>query len=487
VLDLGLFSFVVIVLLAVSAVLLARKRASPPKTVAVLPCRNLSGSQDDEYFSDGMTEELITSLGKIKPLEVVARTSAFTFKNKNLSPREIGRRLHVGALVECTVGRSTDGFRITVSLVDAADGHPVWSKPYERNFRDVFVVQDEISRALASALQVTPAPGSDRSLAPPTTSEQAHELYLRGRYFFALRTDETTLRKSVAYFDSATRIDPSYAAAYSGLSDAHSVLSIWGFEPPLQGFPVAKLAAQRAVDLDSALAEAHTSLGIVSMFFDHDGETARRELTHAIALDPRYPAAHLFYAWYLTSHGLTDTAVAEAQMARELDPLSIIVNIRVGTMLYFADRYPQALAALQSSLELDSSNAMTHAELARVFMRLRRCPEALGEIRQLPASFQNAERGIEGFAYAACGRRPEAEAMLKDLVNQWQHGFMFASRIALLEVAFGKHDEALAWLDSAIAQRDPYSVSFAKEPLFRPLDGDPRFHRMLAKAGLERR
>jgi Flp pilus assembly protein TadD len=358
---------------------------------------------------------------------------------------------------------------------------------YEANVRDGFAVQDAMARAIANALQVRLTPDSDPLAMHRPTSEKAHELYLQGRYFFGLRTDETALRKSVAYFDSATRFDTSYAAAYSGLSDAYSVLSIWGFEPPLRGFPVAKRAAQRALALDPNLAEAHTSLGIISMWFDLDGKAARRELTRAIELDSRYSAAHLFYAFYLANHDSTAAAVDQARTARELDPLSIIVNIRVGTMLFYAGRYPQALAELKSSLALDSNNAMIHAELARVFVQLDRCSDAQGEIRQLPASFPNVERGVAGYVYAVCGLRPEAEAMLQDLVNQWKQGFVFASRIAALEVGLGRYEEALDWLDRAIDQRDPMSQSLNSEPMYRPLRSDPRFRRLVAKAGLERR
>jgi TolB-like protein/DNA-binding winged helix-turn-helix (wHTH) protein len=472
-------------------VMFAQRPGSSPASVtsiAVLPFTNLSGSQDDEYFSDGMTEELITALSRINGLRVAARTSAFTFKGRTVDAREIGRELHVGTLVEGAVQRSAGRLRVTARLVNAADGYQVWSEQYERDVRDLFAVQDEISRAVANALQVTLARGNDSGpVRRPTQSNEAHDLYLRGRYFLGLRTDETSLRKSVEYFDRAIQADSTYASAYSGLSDAYSVLSIWGFIPPREGFPRAKAAALRALALDSTLAAAHTSLGIVSLWFDLDGEASRRELTRAIALDPRYPAAHLFYAWYLAFRESPAAAVEEARRARELDPLSIIVNTRVGTMLYFAGRYDEALGQLRATLELDSSNAMANAELGRVLVELNRCPEALEAFRHLPASFQNVERGVTGYAYAVCGRRGDAVALLHELEAQSRGRFVFASRIAVLQIGLGAYDEAFAWFDRAIQQRDPMSQALAVEPLYRPLRGDPRFQTLLVKAGLQPR
>ena len=473
----------------VSAVLTRQHPPAPmstsPRTLAVLPCRNLSSSQDDEYFSDGMTLELITALGRIKALQVAARTSAFTFRNRNVSAQDIGQQLHVGALLECAVRRSGDRLRVTASLVTTSDGYQVWSDEYDRHYRDVFVIQDEIARAVARALQVTLHSADTLSTRRLTRSDSAHDLYLRGRSFFAMRTDERTLRKSIEYFEQAIRLDSSYAAAYSGLSEAYGVLSIWGFTRPRQGFDSAKVAALRALALDSTLAEAHTSLAIVSMWYDLDGATAERELNRAIALDSGYAPARLFHAWYLRSHGYADSAIKEARLARELDPLSLIANIRVGSMLFYSGKYEEARAELESALELDTTNAMAHAELARVFVQLHRCPEALATIYKLPASFQNVERGVEGYVYATCGHRPEAQTMLQDLQRRWRRGFVFASRIAVLEVGLHHYDDALGWLDSAIVQRDPMSQALAIEPLYAPLRSDPRFERLLAKAGLQ--
>ncbi|HEY2377964.1 MAG TPA: BTAD domain-containing putative transcriptional regulator [Gemmatimonadaceae bacterium] len=482
-----------LVLAGATAAVLARERnahPTPARSVAVLPCANLSSNKDDEYFSDGMTDELITALGKIRELRVPARTSAFVFKGRNVPARQIGQELHVSSLVECTVMRGGGRLRITARLIDAADGYQLWSQEYERDVGDVLAVQDEISRAVARALQVTLAAGNDTlPVRRLTTSQEVRDLYLQGRSFFGLRTDEKSLRNSVEYFKRAVQLDSLYAPAYSGLSDAQSLLSIWGFDPPSEGFARAKEAALRALALNDALAEAHTSLGIVSMFFDLDGEKARRELRRAMELDPRYPSTHLFYAWYLTSHGSGDSAVAEARVARDLDPLSIIVNIRVGTMLLFAGHYPEALTELRTTLELDSTNAMTHAELARVLVLLNHCSDALTEIRYLPASFQNVERGVAGYVDAMCGRRAEAVAMLKNLEDQSKERFVFASRIALLHVALGKgeYDYAFDWLERAITQRDPTSQLLEADPLYSPLRNDPRFHRLLVEAGLEHR
>lgn len=478
-----------IVLAGVTAAVLVRGHNSPPvaaRTVAVLPCKNMSDSHDDDYFADGMTEELITALGKIKDLHVPARTSAFAFKGRDVPDRQIGEELHVRTLVECTVRRGGGRLRISAHLINARDGFQLWNDKYDRDTSDMFAVQDEISRAVARALEVTLAADSDSvPVRRLTTSQEVHDLYLHGRDFFGMRADEITLRKSADYFNRAIQLDSLYAPAYSGLSDVYSLLSIWGFVPPRQGFPLAKSNALRALALDSTLAPAHTSLAIVSMFFDFDRDSAGRELTRAITLDPRYPSAHLFYAWNLIDRHLNDSAVAEARRARELDPLSIIANTRVGTMLFYAGRYEEARGELRTTLELDSTNAMAHAELARVFVQLNRCSDALAEIEHLPLSFQNVERGVAGYVDAMCGRKADALAMLKDLEDQSKTGFVFASRIALLHVALGESDKALDWLQRAVDQRDPMSSALGIEPLYRPLHNDPRFHRLLRESGLE--
>jgi tetratricopeptide (TPR) repeat protein len=271
------------------------------------------------------------------------------------------------------------------------------------------------------------------------------------------------------------------------LSDAHSVLSIWGYEPPREGFPRAKAAALRALHLDSTIAEAHTSLGIVSLFYDWDRATADRELTRAIAYDHQYAEAYLFHAWYFATIGNTSAAIASARQARDLDPLSVILNTRVGSMFVVARRYEDAIGELHKALELDSTTAMAYAELARAKMLERKCDDALAAIRHIPAVFPNTEGAIVGYADAECGRRPQALQILGD----WQRRatrdyYIHPSKIALVYMALGDSDAAFTWLERGIRERDPtLPFEVNTDPLADAIRRDSRFPRLLKEVGLD--
>ena len=471
-----------------AAVLFTDRGASPvegARAIAVLPCDNIGGDSSDEYFSDGMSEELIASLGRVPGLHVTGRTSAFSFKHKSVTAPEIGRALQVGALLECAVRRSGTRVRVHAELINVADGYQLWSEEYERDVQDVFAVQDEISHAIVGALKVRLAGATGAPLVRRlTVSPEAHDLYLKGRYFFGRRAGgEEDLRRSIEYFERAIRADSSYAEAYSGLSDAYSVLSIWVYLPPEEGFPRAKAAALRALELDSTLAEAQTSLGIINIWYNWDRSAAERELTRAMALDPQYPPAHLFYGWYLVLTGRTAEAIREAQLARGLDPLSVIINTRVGSMLYFARRYPEAIAQLRLALDLDSTSVMAHAELARVWMAQGRCTEALTAIRAIPPSFPNYEGLIVGNTDALCGPRADAMRVVSDLEARAPTGEVTYLKIAAIYVGLGDRDAAFAWLNRV---RSSSWISFVKiDPVFDPVREDPRYASLVRRIDLQ--
>jgi tetratricopeptide (TPR) repeat protein len=348
---------------------------------------------------------------------------------------------------------------------------------------DVFALQDEISRAIVNALQGTLGMAASTPLVPrATASPEAHDFYLQGRFFFGGRTDATRLRKSVDYFERAVHADPSYAAAYSGLSDAHSVLAIWNYEP--DGFDRAKVAARQALALDSTLAEAHTSLGIISLLHDWDLPAAERELTRAIALDPQYAPAHLFKQLYFTVVGKPADAIREIEQARQLDPLSVILSTRVGSSLYNAHRYDEAAAQLRHTLELDSTNALARAELARAYLQLHRCSDAIAAARLVPPGLQMTEGAVRGYAYALCGDRGEAVRVLNDLEHGISGGTARAVEIAQVHVGLGQRDSAIAWLEQGYQDRDPYMILLSVEPLYQPLRSDPRFERLVKLVGL---
>jgi len=448
------------------------------RSIAVLPFTSLSADPTDEYFSDGMSEELITALSRVSGLRVVPRTSSFSFKNRNLRSREIGAELHVETLLEGTVRRLGGRVRVAAQLVSVSSDSVLWSDEFQRDIKDVWAVQDEIAHAIVNALAVRLAGGRETQLVTrATASPEAYEWYLRGRFAFGKRTGEG-LAEGIDAFEHAIRLDSAFAAAWSGLSDVFTVRSLFGYVAPREGLGRAQQAATRALALDSSLAEARASLGIVSLWYDWDLVPAERELDRAVALDPHYSTAHLFLAWHHVAARRPADALHAIEQARQSDPLSVIINARVATMLYFAGRYPDAVAQLHRSLTLDSTNAITHAELARAYAVQHRCAEALAELRFVPATFPNFEGSVRGTAPALCGRRADALAAVRDLERRGATGFVMASKIAIVFAALGERDSAFTWLDRAAAQREWPILVLGVEPLFDGLHGDPRFTRL---------
>src|SRR5437660_1064931 len=451
------------------------------RSIAVLPFASLSPSPDDEFFSDGMSEELINALTKVHGLRVVPRTSAFSFKGRNVPSRAVGDELHVETLLEGTVRRAGERVRVAAQLVSVRSDSVLWSEEYERDIHDVWAVQDDIARAIVRALEVQMVGGGSAPLVMRSTrSPAAYDLYLRGRYFFGKRTAEG-LRLGADYFEQAIRLDSAFAAAYSGLSDVLTVRSLFGYVAPQEGLRHAKQVASRALALDSRDAEARASLGLVGLRYDWGFEAAERELSRAAAIDPRYATAHLFLAWYRVIVGRPADAVREIQLAQQSDPLSVIVNPRVAGLLYYNHQYDQALAQLHRTLELDSTNVITHAELARTYLAQHRCAEALAELRFIPTGFTNYEAGVTGYVPASCGRRADALRALHDMEARSTREFVMASKIAGGYAALGDRDRAFQWLDRAVAQREWPVLTLKEDPLFAGLRNDPRFARVLAR------
>jgi len=449
--------------------------AADPRSSAVLPFTSLSADPNDEYFSDGMSEELINALTRVAGLRVVPRTSAFSFKGRNVKSPEIGAELQVENLLEGSVRRLGSRVRVTSQLVRARSDSVLWSDEYERDVKDVWAVQDEIARAIVTALEVQLSGGGRAALVTRSTvSPEAYELYLRGRYAFGKRTGEG-LRAGADYFRQAIHLDSTYAAAYSGLADALTVLSLFGYVTPADGLLRGKEVAQQALALDSSLAEARASLGIATLWYDRDLPGAERELKQALAIDPRYSTAHLFLAWDYAAAGRGDDAVRESEQARQFDPLSVIANTRVVTMLYLNRRYDPAIAQAERALSLDSGNAIAHAELARSFVQLHRCPEALAQLRYIPEDLPNFEGAVLGYTLATCGRRADAERVLQRLLDRGQRQFVFGSKIAVVYAALGRRDEAFLWMQRAAAAHEWPMLVLNVEPMFDALRGDPRF------------
>jgi serine/threonine-protein kinase len=393
-----------------------RRGTAAQPSLAVLPFVNESSSPDDQYFAYGITDELINALGQVPGVRVTARTSAFALRDSGLDVRTIGARLGATMLLEGTVQRAGGTIRVTAQFINAATGAVLWSDTYRRQGKDIIDVEDEISHAIVGALQLHLI-GTDHPLVQRRTDNpEAYDLYLKGRYFWNQRMAPQALGRAIGYFEQAIALDSSYARAWAGLADAYSLLPAFGDAPPSDAFTKAKAAAQRAVALDSTLADAHTSLGIIAVFHDWDWATAAREFDRSLALDPTESRTHLFHAWYYRSVGRLADALDELRTAQRLDPVSPIINARVAVVLRLMHRYDAAAAVARQAIELDSSNVNAYVELGQVLAVERKLPEALAAFpadRDLGAGYNVA--GPMGYVYGITGHRAEALAVQRRL------------------------------------------------------------------------
>jgi TolB-like protein/tetratricopeptide (TPR) repeat protein len=462
--------------------------ADSAPSIAVLPFANVGGDSTNAPFSDGIADELTTALGKIDQLSVMARTSSFSLKRKGLDAREIGRELRVRYVLEGSVQRVGNQRRIRADLIDVASGKEVWSGNLEHRAlnRNVFAVEDSITRSIVRQLLPHISSSAVVSSAKHSTENpEAHDLYLQGRYFLEKR-DSAGLTTAQRYFERAISKDTTYALAYAGLSDAYSHQSVWGYVFPRINFPRAKVYAARALALDSTLAEVHNSLAFISYFYDWNLPAAGAEFQKAINLNPSYPPAHLFYAWYFTSSDSMPAAIRESRRAVELDPFSSLDNLRLVSFLFYAGRYREALDQAQRTSERDPSYPGTKSELARVYFYLGRCDKALAVLDQIPPNMRGQELfGVAGFIFARCGRRLQALAELDRFSARERAGkYAYHYARAMVQAGLGNKDEAIAELEKGFVIRDWPMILLKRDPAFDSLHSDPRFVALVRKVGL---
>ena len=459
--------------------------AAERKSIAVLPFVNMSSDKENEYFSDGMTEELINALANIDGLRVAARTSTFALKGTNPSIRRVGEELNVGAVLEGSVRREGDRLRISAQLINVADGYHLWSHVYDRELKNIFALEEELARSIAQALKPKLVQtGSGPLVKPTTTNLAAHDLYLKGRYFWNKRTVEA-LTKALGYFQQAIEQDPGYALAYVGLADSTVLLPEYGSGSVAEALPKAKQPALKALELDGTLAEAHDVLGIIN---DHNYEwsAAEHEYRRAIELKPEYPTAHHRYSLLLIATGRVEQARAEAEQARQLDPTSPVINSQLTVALVAAREYDRAVEQAKKTLELDPGFPSARYWLARAYVGLGRYPEAVAELEKLRTSLTLRARnyGTLGYAYAMSGRRADALRLLAELDEYSKRGHISASAWALIYMGLGDKEQAFAWLDKAYAERDWQLRELKAHSMFDSLRSDPRFTRLLRKMQL---
>jgi TolB-like protein/Tfp pilus assembly protein PilF len=460
----------------------------------VLPFDNLTGDVDQEYLSDGLTEEMITQLGRLEPnrLKVLARSSTWKYKRADRDIGQLRREFGAEYVLEGSLRRAGERVRITAQLVRVDDQSQVWAETYERDFHDVLILQSEVAEAVSRTIAVTLTPDAKARLARarPVRSE-AYQDYLRGRFFWNRRT-EAALKQALGYFQKAIAADPGYAPAYSGLADSYLSLgaaSIVGGLPPRQAMPQAKAAALKALQIDGTLAEAHTSLAMVHLLYDWDLAACEKEFRRAIELDPNYTTAHHWYSHCLLLLGRTEESLAESKRALELEPLQLVVGIHLGWHYLYARQYDQAIEQFRKTLELDPAFPQTQRLAAWAYLQKGMHPEAIAALRSALNSLERDPEieGELGHALAVAGRRAEALAMLEGLGHLSATRYVSPYSVALVHAGLGNRDQALAWLDNAYAERSDYMPYLRLEPMLDGLRSDHRFAALVRRVGLPTR
>ena len=470
----------------VRGLLPASHGATEPASAAVLPFADLSPAKDQEYFSDGLTDELITALSRVDNLHVAARTSSFQFKGRDVDVRDVGRRLRVGAVLEGSVRRSGNRVRITAQLVDARDGYQLWADAYDRDLKDIFAVQEDIARAIISALRVRlGVTGSQALRARPTADVEAHDLYLKGRFSWNQRTSQG-MQEAVRYLEQAVARDPGFALAWAALADAYVLVIPYAGTSREVDWPKARSAAARALALDSTLGEAYTALAYGAMIYDWDWSTAEANFRRAIVADPAYPTGHQWYGDFLWSRGRLQEGLEQMQTAQRLDPLSLVIGGEVGQTYYLERRYDEAAARVLDLLKLDPNYPHSLYIIGLVYLQQHRYAEAIASMRRSLdlGGFQEDLAGGLAYAYWASGDTAAAARYTGELERRLASNRVGPFALALAYTGRGDVTRALEYLNRAIDVRDIFLPEDFFDPLLDPLRADPRFDRIDHRMGV---
>ena len=459
----------------------APPRGTDRRAIAVLPFVNASPDADTEYFTDGMTDELIDALTKVDGLHVASRTSVFALKGRQTDVRTLGALLGVAVVLEGTVRKSGVRLRIAARLTDVRDGRHLWSQRFDRDVADVFAVQDEIAGTIVATLRATLLGDiGDPTPRRYTADLAAYNLYLKGRYSWNKRTSEA-IAEGVRYFEEAIARDEGYALAYTGLADCFALQLDYRGVPVAEGMRRAKEFALRALALDETLAEAHTSLGWVLFIYDWDWEAASREFRRALELNPRYATARQWFSWSLMAQGRVEEAVAEGRIAAELDPASVSIRRSLGWLLYYARQYEAAAEQLRRAVELNPTAEETHRVLGLVRLQQGKLDEAEVAFREAIALSTELAYARAGLAYACArtGRTAEARAILDRLYAEAKERYVSPVAFVTVHLGLGDTDQAFAWLERAREERRGWLCYLRAEPLLDEVRGDPRFGKLL--------
>jgi TolB-like protein/Flp pilus assembly protein TadD len=454
--------------------------------LAVLPFENLSGDAEQEYFSDGLTEEMITQLSRLNPerLGVIARTSAMMFKGTKKRIAEIGKELGAGYMLEGSVRRSGTRLRISAQLILVADETHVWAENYERSLGDILMLQSEVARAIAQEIQITLTPREERRLArAQRVSAKAYEAYLRGRHSWNKRTEEG-MRKSISFYEEAIRIYPEYATAHAGIADSHVMLACRGMVPAKETFRKAKAAARKALDLDGSLGEAHGSLAHVRLH-DWDWEGLEKDFERALELDPSQAIVYYWFGEYLMSMGRPEEAIAMTWRAYQLDPLSPVIGASLAMILYLARRFDEALDVLKSVQEIHPEHFLPYLRMGLILIQKRQHKQAIAALKKaVRLAKQSTEtQAALALAHAAAGEKKTASQLTCELEKSQARRYVLPYNIAKIYAAGGDSQKAFAWLDKAYAEGNPDLIELNSEPIFDGLRGEARFSNLMERIG----
>jgi TolB-like protein/DNA-binding winged helix-turn-helix (wHTH) protein/Tfp pilus assembly protein PilF len=465
-----------------------RTTAKSIRSVAVLPFDNFSGDPEQQYFADGMTEALIAELGQIRDLRVPSRTSVMLYKRANKPLRQIARELNVDALVEGSVKRSGDHVELTVQLLDGTQDRHLWGGTFDRDSRDVLALQHELARAITEELRISfsSAEGPHSKSAAPVNAD-AYAAYLHGRYYWYKRTMEG-FQKSIQYYEQAVAADPNYAPAYAGLADAYALLGSSPNDglPPNEAMPKAKAAAQKALQLDDGLAEAHASFAYVNMVYDWNWASAEKEFKRAIEINPNYAGAHEWYAEFLAARGRESEALTEMKRARDADPLLVLMHAAVAEALYYSRRYDDVISQCQQTLELDPDYPIAHFHLGRAYMAKNMYPQAIAEYQKAQATLGETPAIVMaiGYANAKSGNRAAARKALEELRAQSKQRYVPALYFGAIYIGLGDFDAGMSWLEKAYREHSDYLIYLNADPMADSLRSNPRFQAVLRKIGI---
>lgn len=463
----------------------ARNTEAAIESIAVLPFENQNHDPDSDYLADGVTESIINRLTGLPNLKVIARSSVFRYKDKQIDPFAAGKELGVRAILTGRIIQRGDQLTISAELIDVRDNKQLWGEKYDRKVTDLLAVQREIAQEITSNLRLKLSGESENRVTKPyTESPEAYQLYLKGRFYWNQRTEES-YQKAIDYFRQAIEKDPNFALAFTGLADTYSFLSGQGIRPPQDVFPLAKEAAIKAIEIDNSLSEAHTSLAYVKLYYDWDWAAAEQEYKKAIELNPNYATPHHGYAYLLILSGRTEAAMAEIKKAEEIDPVSLVFQTDHGEFYYFARRPDEAIAQLKKAIDMDPSFVRAHFLMSRALIQKGRCDEGIDEALKAEKIAPAGEAiGWRAQDYAACGRKAEAQKVMNELLELSRTHYVSPHWFAAVQAGLGNKDEAFKWLDQTIDRRFGPMIYLKVNPIWDPLRSDPRFAERLHRVGL---